>query len=473
MKISLIHKRICLIIIFILLFTLSACSEEVPSDTAKNEDGVFIKENPVVLAIILGNHANAMAIPDDVYKQIDTMLPDVVYGGYACVIISDGSPTKIDLLDSEAYKEDARNKEYYDKIIKLRSTKLSDAIKAANTPANSPEVDLLQAIREAVSALNSAAELKTNGNTKSIEKRIVIVDTGISTAGDIDFSKMDFITNRPSPATIINILKEYEGTGVLPNLTGFSIRFIGTADGLAEVAEPQELGTTDRAYLLRFWEDVVTACGAESVSHSSTAGWTTPNIYTGEADSEFPFVASITFMHDDIFPEPPNGPNDPSTVITPDPPVLEIAFEERGIGFAPGKCGLLNPDAAKQQLKPYAKDLINYLDNHPNEYIWLVGTTAHIQTDAGDPVLSMNRAEALKDILVKFGVPEERLITIGMGAVFPWYDDSNLQKNRSVWMLNCVETNEKYTSIVRWFEEKRLLPQSSKWVADAINLLSN
>ena len=69
-------------LLFLLLVVLTACSEKEIEGYSSGDDGRYHNDNPKAVAIILGNHANAMAIPNDVFEHIANQLDRVVYGSW-------------------------------------------------------------------------------------------------------------------------------------------------------------------------------------------------------------------------------------------------------------------------------------------------------------------------------------------------------------------------------------------------------
>lgn len=444
-------------------------------------DGVLKNDNSTAMVVILGKHANAMKIPEDVYDQIENMLDNVVYGGYICAIISDASPTKIELVeDKNFFVEDAKNTSILEKRIEDRKTKIIKNLKELTVVADSEEVDLLAAFREAKNVLSSS------WGSGAKNKMIVVVDTGISTTGDLNFCDMDFLYNKPEINEIVQQLKDYEGTGVLPDLTGVDITFIGTADGLAEVAVPQEVTTTDKIFIKDLWKNVITACGAENISFESAAGWSVPNEYTEDATSEFKYVSVVPFFHKKVIETSEIPSYDPSTSdqqpILPKPPVVEIKLESQKVGFKPNKAVYNDEQNAKSILHPYAEELKEFFKCFPEEKIWIVGTSAAVvKNDRSGYDLSFQRAETVKDTLVnEFGIPEDKLLTIGVGCVFPWrvdefpngnFDTSVAQKNRAVFLLSNSDSTDYFQKLKTAYDNNELLPESMSRFATIYNNL--
>ena len=456
----------CIIIGCSILF--AACGEKLTGYTVV--DGVYKNDNSTAMVVVLGKHANAMKIPDDVYDQIERMLDNTVYGGYICAVIVDSNPTKVELTDNnEFFIEDAKNNTILNKRIDNRKSEIINQLRTLNQVADSEEVDLLAAIREAKNALSNSQA------TNAKNKRIVIVDTGISTTGDLNFCDMDFLYGKPNADTIIEQLKAYEGVGVLPDLSGIDVTFIGTADGLAEVAEPQEAATTDKKFIRDLWASVVTACNANSVDFESAAGWSVPNVYTEDEESEFKYVSVISFSHNKVidFSEisgyDPNNPDQQPNL--PNPPSVEIKLESQTVGFVPDTAEYINEQNAKNILRPYAEDLKEFFKYYPDEKIWIVGTTAEVTKGARDGYeLSFERAETVKKTLVdELGIPSDRLLTIGLGCVFPWktnefpngsFDNNAAQKNRAVFLLSDSDNTDYFNDLKTAYHNNELLPES-------------
>lgn len=457
----------CLITTLFFLLLLVACTSE--SDEVEgytyDKDKNLIDDSPVAMVIVMGKHANAMAIPDDAYYYIKESTDHVVYGGYACAIVVDSTPTKIELVEENFFEQNAHNPKKLKEFIEERKGKLIEKLKEVNA-ADSPEVDLLAAIREAASALSS-----TRAN-KIPNKQIVIIDTGICTSGDLSLIGKNLLNGFPDIEEIINQLRAYEGVGVLPDLTGITVIFIGTEDCLAEVASPQSVLVSDKRNIKNLWEAVVRACGADDVQFVSAAGWDTPNVYTEDDESKFPYVSCVAFHHENVidFPDPvpytPSNPDSPPDM--PEPPSIEIEIPSSEIGFKPNEAIPQQEESFDEKIQSYEKDINKYLDIYPNEKILVVGTSATTKKDGeGSVDLSLRRAEAVKKKLVECGVPEDKLVTIGLGAKFPWavdafpngsFETEIAQKNRAVWLLNISAENEKFNMIKSAYEEGTLLP---------------
>jgi hypothetical protein len=465
MKHIVVKQLLFCFLVLVLALCISGCGEQIEGYTI-DQDEVFHNDNPAAVAVILGKHANAMAIPEDAYKCMDSILDQTVYGGYLCAIIADSTPTKLELVDLDFYKEDAHNGDVLEKRIKSRKLEIVERLKSL-PPADSMEVDLLEAIREAKNALSMPS-------VEAIQnKQIIIIDTGVSTTGYVDFTTMDVVGGKPTKESVIAVLKVHEGFGVLPDLTGISVSMIGTAEGMAEVAAPQVLTATDKRYIRELWTAIVTESGAENVSYYSAAGWDKPNIYTEDEESEFLYVTSVPFFHDsiiDLSKLQSLNSGDPDEMPDLPPPPVMAELKSEMIGFLPDSSKYYNDTTARQFITPYALDLLEYLKSYPEEKIWIVGTSATTHPGGeGSVGLSLQRAETVKDNLIALGVPEDNLITVGLGAVFPWHVNEFVQgvfhselaqENRSVYLLDSSEDNQMFQKLKEAYEKGELVSEA-------------
>jgi outer membrane protein OmpA-like peptidoglycan-associated protein len=94
-------------------------------------------------------------------------------------------------------------------------------------------------------------------------------------------------------------------------------------------------------------------------------------------------------------------------------------------------------DIGKYSLRPESfkelNELVEYMKWRENEKIEIAGHTDNVGTDADNLKLSQNRAEAIKQYLIKKGISANRVIAKGYGASQPVADnstDEGKQKNR-------------------------------------------
>lgn len=130
--------------------------------------------------LLLGNHANSAAPDLDDSFITSAISQSIKSGGTLCKVAVDGAPytEKINrglsfTAQLDQYKNDPTQRE-----ILLDSLVNSTIKKAQKLPAKTSEVDLLAALRQAGSVLKTSS--------KVVHNQIIVVDTGLSTAG-LDF----------------------------------------------------------------------------------------------------------------------------------------------------------------------------------------------------------------------------------------------------------------------------------------------
>lgn len=413
-----------------------------------------IREESIAVSIVLGRHANANEFSDDCYERVQDMVERAVHGGYVSVVISDGSPKKIDLIDEKgraiSFKSDGKNEVVKKRYTDQRSKAIMNFIKDSNNRAQVTENDLLSAIKEARASLNnkSAADLSN--------KYILILDSGVSTAGDLKFQNINF-TKDIEKLPIKKIIKKLQKSeGVLPDLEDINIQFIG----LGDVAYPQKMDDTSKVAVRNLWKSVLKACGANVTNGDiliaglgdatgvNTGNKPNESIRDDGTGGDFPAVTPIQFNSIDLeFGDASDGG--------------EVFKSRDGIptdalGFKANTAEYIDADAALYILKPYADGIKSYLEKNPDEKIYLVGSVAVTKEgDSGDFKLSKERAEKVKRTLVEnYNLQKEQLVTIGLGGVAPWhinefvngvFNSDLAANNRAVWILK--ESSEKYGAI--------------------------
>lgn len=427
--------------------SLASCGESSQSKYEK-KDNLYINTQSKAVVMIIGNHACSMKIPQDVYNSIEKDMDDIVYGGYFALINADSTPTKVEVKDQTFFVEDRKSENAVEHEIEKRKPKLKEAIKeAAEIPPDSIETDLLQAIREAKSILSGC---------DSVKKEIIIVDTGISTAGDLNLCSINFAEDPSQRRTVDSIIDEYllnfEDRNILPDLSGIDIVFYGEHGYMAPTASPQSdsMITTDEQYIKELWEAIVTKSGAASVSFTEIAGWDTPII----ANEEIPHVSTVLFKR----PIPKIAPNplDPTTV---NPPDINLSISCSSIGFNADKSTLISPDNFTSQYNSVAMNIQKYLEDNSDKKIYIAGAVAKYGDNNGYK-LSYERAEAIKRLLTdgsfkddngdKIYINADQIAIIGLGDKFPdkideypggTFEESLALQNRKVFIFSAPDEN--------------------------------
>lgn len=357
-----------------------------------NGGGNKKKKSKPAVAYMVAHTANAKLINSSVPILQDTMVDCAENYGYTFIVRVDGEPelvssNNLDIDDQfknaskERLKTDARNKA-------TNLLQQLDDVKAVH-----PEVDYLEGLRL------SAASLRSLDNSYT-SKTIICCGTGLGTTGYLNFKNNLLSTD---PKVIVKLLKDRDA---LPNLKGITVYWVG----MGQVEEPQEKLTPKQTKNLQaIWKALVEASGGEFV----------PNDYITAASKEkkenkLPAVSVVDIPADKpiAFESKFLKTNSDGNAFK-DPMVLS----EKQIKFVSDKADYLYPKNAIKTIQPIAE----YLTNHKSLKLLLVGSTAGDVTDASGIKLSKDRADTVKNTLLKLGADSKQIVTIGMGSGDPWH----------------------------------------------------
>jgi len=250
-----------------------------------------------------------------------------------------------------------------------------------NTRAEFPHADVLDALEVAGRAAYAGCSY---GGT------IYFEDSGLQETGPLNFGRPGLLS--ASPADVVAFLK---AEGELPQLRGLKVVFVG----LGDTAQPQPpLSIDQTANVTAIWTAVAKAGGAASVV-------TDPAPRNGIAAP--PYVPPVMLVP---VPAEPAWNSGYRTFVFPDSGPL---------GFEPNTTVFRDPAKALAALRPLAR----YLAANPAARIELTGTTADWGSYTGDIVLSLQRADAVKAVLVRLGASSDQIATRGLGWRFPGYEN--------------------------------------------------
>jgi outer membrane protein OmpA-like peptidoglycan-associated protein len=318
---------------------------------------------PVTLAVGARANSPAPVLPPPI---VDLMREAAKKSKPISVVRVDGSPTTSfqGTFSSDAANDVARNNELQQFI-----NGVQDQISALLP--KQPEANVL-------GALGEAGRITAQGGT------VVLLDSGLQTSGQIRFQ--DPGTFGADPQELVTYL---QGHGLMPDLAGRAVVLIG----LGNTAEPQAaLDPSLRTQVKDLWTAVVKAAGASCVQVIDTA-------------------ASRTSVNTDIPVTPVALPTVP-----PFKPCGDTVLRDGDtVGFVGDQAVFRDPVAARATLQSLADLLIS-----GRQQVELIGTTAKAGNDEASRVrLSQRRADAVKQVLVEFGVPAERITTRGVGTSWP------------------------------------------------------
>lgn len=409
-----------------MLLSMIGCGKQKP------EEG-----EPVALILLIGNHANS--------PHFDVSLNAVIKDTYssfgnAGIIVVDGHPTilrddsKTGILGCYDADYLANSKDTYAKNDKIwpsyylepQTIKLQEALDECI--ADDPEVDLLEALHIAEEALNS---LETAAGT-TMKKEIIILDTGISTSGCVNFLDSEYLEMLKSiqlleegsdaHAKLSDMLDNLENQAELPNLNQVSVTWYG----LGQVSEPQsEFSKLAIQNLQCIWGELLVRAGALPSERA-------------RSDEKYGMFLK-TSAHGSIESSQHVTPVDSTIEETmPYPEIPEL--QEKQVYFHPNSD---EPLLSEEELETYLEVYITHFQDYPNDKVLLVGTTS--SWNNGSISLSVERAQKIKNIMMKAGIPENCIDIIGIGYDSDYclndspngtFKESIAQQNRCVFILH-------------------------------------
>jgi outer membrane protein OmpA-like peptidoglycan-associated protein len=335
-------------------------------------------------------------LPDRFYSEISKFLEGAVDGGCVAVISSDGVPR---VLYENCFSAE-KNRIEREKKNESRKKRIEKFLMDENEiRAVVPENDLLKAIQHGARQLNA---FESQSKRKLREKRIVIMNNGIVTTGEFDFTasayminKYDFKTKKNEvEAFAAGIAEKLSMNGELPNLGDVNITFMG----LGDVAPPQEeLSMKVREGLIILWRTIFEKCNVPT-AQIDIKDWP-PN--TGNPNVGLPQVTPIFFF---------NG-------------IMEIP--DSLVTFSFGQSVYKDPSSAEKVLRNFSNEIIEYIAKNKNAKIYVVGSESKHR---GVPppfttALSESRAKTVMETLVRFGVPRNQMEAFGLAVDFPRRED--------------------------------------------------
>lgn len=396
-------KMISMIVVCAL--TLAMVTGLTGCDSSNNE----ATAEKAAVCYVLANTANSQGLNLNSPMVQDTIYNTIRNYGYISVVNADGVP---DVVLASSFDIDDKYKsasaERLDMDARAKTTNLITGMQSVI--ATDPEVDYLAALNLALRTLSSLEEYDS--------KTIVVIGTGLSTTGVLDFQN-NLISAEPS--TIVDLLEEKDE---IPNFDGITVYW----QQMGDVAAPQQtLTSAQRNCLQKIYGGIVEAGGGTFIYNDIIANPVNEGAsYPAVTPVELPADIPISFEPDILDSE------EVENVFT-EPVVLT----EEQVTFIGDKAEYLHPEEAESVLKPIADFLMSN-----DVTILLCGTTAGDGNSAYTMELSQARAEAVKQSLVDLGVDPSNIIAVGLGSTDPWHvygiptSDKAASCNRKVVLLD-------------------------------------
>lgn len=396
-------KMISMIVVCAL--TLAMVTGLTGCDSSNNE----ATAEKAAVCYVLANTANSQGLNLNSPMVQDTIYNTIRNYGYISVVNADGVP---DVVLASSFDIDDKYKsasaERLDMDARAKTTNL--IIGMQSVIATDPEVDHLAALNLALRTLSSLEEYDS--------KTIVVIGTGLSTTGVLDFQN-NLIS--AEPGTIVELLEE---KGEIPCFNGIMVYW----QQMGDVAAPQaQLSSAQRNKLQQIYGGIVEAGGGTFVCNDIIANPVNEGTaYPAVTPVELPADIPISFN-----PETLNSEATENFLAEP------VVLTEEQITFIGDKAEYLYPEEAESVLKPIADFLLSN-----DVTILLCGTTAGDGNSAYTMELSQVRADAVKQSLVDLGVDPSHIIAVGLGSTDPWHvygiptSDKAASCNRKVVLLD-------------------------------------
>lgn len=347
---------------------LTGCNDEL---VGGNSSGGAQAE--INLAIVHGHHANAPTPALSSSTVADAIYNSAASYGSVTIIVNDGAPYAAANYDIAAPEQNLSGTKRAE-VAKSQANQIVSVLSSAQ--AATPEVDTLGAISLAARSLDGAQG----------QKVILILDSGLSTCGYMDFTQNLL---RANEQTLVDYLQQ---TKALPNLSDISVVWMGLGD---VSGNQQSLTPSTLESLKGLWTRVLNEAGTSSVTFAS-------DLPGKPAAEDLPYVTPVEIMQD--------------TPIEVSAEFLDlekpIVLDEKKILFLPDSAVFADVDAAKECLRPIAEQMAA----HPELKVVLAGTTATVGSNENCKSLSRQRARAVKELLVELGASENNFeAVLGLG----------------------------------------------------------
>lgn len=351
----------------------------------------------IALAVVVGQHGNAMEIPMNAPSIKDAIYNSCYTYGSVAFVSVDGNPkvyyqTNIPEPEVGGLTENKKKS-----IANGYTEQLLGELQHAHPEV--AEVDTLKAIQQAAFSLH--------GSSESADKVMVIMDSGLSTVGYVDFTKGLL---QAEVQSIVDALKVAEA---IPNMQDVKVVWMF----LGQTARPQqELSERQKKKLQEIWTGILLEGGAKEVTFTS-------DIASETSAEVFPEVALVDVEERSISVDVVESI--PVEMIVNEP-IKTVILDNTSVQFVGDKAVFVDQEVAMSHIK----DLATQLLKHPENKVYVIGTTASGNREFCNQ-LSIDRAQTVTDALIAMGVPESQLIPMGLGFEDPWHmndlDDSGKQ----------------------------------------------
>ena len=418
--------RIAMILILTFSMTASSAACSLLSDNAA--EGINIVGG-LAESFVCGGHNNFSyygALQDPSVKE-EAFLAAYNYADVSIFVIdsdpflvfNDSVPRPKENVDNEKRRLIAETVEG-----SLLKTLASDQVMAHN-----PEADTLKAITISANTLQDS----TCGT-----KRMIVLDSGLSTSGYLNFATQNIIER--DPGELVSYLKTQNA---IPNLEGIDLIWIG----LGQVNDIQCTLSSDYIYKLsKIWEAILKEGGANVEIHVGA-------LQDYQMEHKLPAVSTVPVIVNpatgvtretiDSASAGGNGINTYNETGISEKSILSFTEDETAVHFEPDTAVFIDESAAKEELEPVA----GYLVTNPEATMYVAGMTATFGSAESSRQLSLERANAVKSLILQSdsSITESQLRILGLGyetnplrvpdIIDGKFREEYAKKNRAVYLI--------------------------------------
>lgn len=249
--------------------------------------------------------------------------------------------------------------------------------------STTPEADTLTSIRLSADTLHS-----TSGES---EKTMIIFDSGLSTAGLLNFAQQNIIETSPE-----FLVEQLEARHAIPDLSDIHVVWVG----LGKVCGEQPELTADYQYRLEeIWKAILCKGNAASVTFDRSP--VSNEAYAGN----LPQCSIVPVVADAL---------DIETLVTEAEMPDVIKWDEASpVTFQGDKAEFVDYQAAAKELTPVAE----YLTANPQQKVYIFGMTATVTGGNSGTELATKRAQTVRNVLTEKGVSEAQITCVGLGQI--------------------------------------------------------
>ena len=366
------------------------CSSDEQAEGAMTEDAAGLISQPYDVAIVHANRANSTGD----LSQVNGIIREVVANeGYLVAVLADGKPQAITgtftLQESNSRRREAEIQSNLDDVAKI------------DWSATAPEVDLFNAIRLANNQLGV-------GGRSDVDNLLIVIDSGISTAGPINFTDDDTRYGLLDPQHLTEQLIDNGDLVEFENID--KVLWFG----LGEACDPQESPNDGVKQLMENMYRAVFEAGGVVLPENNGEIFRPGNNTLPSGDLPEVTVVEMPRV---------SSHEDGSLVKLGDK--LEFDENSSSLKFDYDSSQFADAGAANAELEQYTNQLVDFPDLH----VTIKGYTDVNGDENYNLGLSEKRANAVRDMMVAGGVAPDQITVVGMGESADYETD---EENRRV-----------------------------------------